>query len=624
MAAPKARILAVDDQLYFRSFLKGLLVEEGFEVVTAGSGPQALDLLGDRGPFDLVILDPALPGCDGITMIDRIAERSPDVAVIAVSSTGDVRSVVAAMRRGAADYLLKPIDGNALLASIAEVLDGRRVRVENAQLLDENLALMGRLALLERAFPLIAREDLRDAASGVLDLMCAAVGFEAGQLWEPAPGEQGSFRLLAARGQVGEDTLAQNWVPEGEELLEALRRGQPQLLRGGGVLCVPCIVPGDPEHKLVAVAHLEADSSAYGAEPCEFGAPEIEACARFAEVAALVLANAIGRTGPEIEPDEPAPTGPEIRAADCLYDTETGLFSREFFAEALATEVRKAHRYGRRLSCICVELHCDSAQPAAYGSLVESLRGTLRTTDVLASEAGTRFWVLATDTDSQGGIVLKRRLAERLQALLPALADDAPALSLGASSFPLDGDSPDQLIEIALARAAPECHRVVHELRMAVDAPLAEISAKLLSRAESMPREFVAEVSDLLVGELSCRPSDRGLLFIAPGPDGSAVLAPLHALRDAETATEVFLATEDDTVPSGPAVTAVVMPPEAPRGLTWIVRFGETPPYALLAGPIASDGTRPVFHTSDSELVEQLTFRLRAEVGLGVSNQCAF
>jgi hypothetical protein len=95
-------------------------------------------------------------------------------------------------------------------------------------------------------------------------------------------------------------------------------------------------------------------------------------------------------------------------------------------------------------------------------------------------------------------------------------------------------------------------------------------------------------------------------------------MAPLMQLGDTETAMEVFLATDGDTVPACPSLTAVALPPNFDTRTTWIVRFGEGPPYALVAGPPKGDGTRPLYHSSDPVLVEQMTFRLCSELGVGL------
>jgi hypothetical protein len=277
------------------------------------------------------------------------------------------------------------------------------------------------------------------------------------------------------------------------------------------------------------------------------------------------------------------------------------------------------HRFGRRLSLLCVDVEGFDAglHTAVLPALVGAITRTLRTTDVLAADGPRRFWVLVTDTDPLGGVVLKRRIAQRLRdCLREAQLVATPAL--GVANFPVDGETLELLSTAAERRVQEEHASVVRELGIEAETPLSAMGARLLDRALWLPGDFVGEAAELLIGDLACRPRDRGLLFLAPGPERKRFLAPLTALGEIETATEVFLATDGDTVPSGPAVTALSLPPNVSADTSWIVRFGEGPPYALVAGKPRSDGARPVFHSADPVLVEHMTFRLRAETGFGV------
>ena len=85
---PKARVLAVDDQRYFRELIEGLLTDEGYEVVTASSGEEALHLL-EREDFDIVLTDLVMPGIDGTQLVERVKKRLPDQEIVMV--TGESR-----------------------------------------------------------------------------------------------------------------------------------------------------------------------------------------------------------------------------------------------------------------------------------------------------------------------------------------------------------------------------------------------------------------------------------------------------------------------------------------------------------------------------------------------------
>lgn len=585
--AAKARILAIDDQLYFRNYLEGLLAEEGYEVHTAESHASAQRLLSSEGPFDLVIMDLVVPGADGAEELGRIRSTAPQPEVIVLTSLGEVVSVVAAMRQGAADYLLKPVEREGLLRSIGSVLGRRKLRQDNARLLDENLEFMSRLSLHERAIALLGAEDLQAASQGVLELLADGAGASDGHLW-----------LRAARGGELEwstslvpGNLPQTWAT-GEPALDArIEQGEivHQPLDGKGRSVVPLVGGG----QLMAIAALE-DCAVPGGHDMATGQ----------KLGSIVLTNArrVSRL-----------------SAGGLLEARTGLPTRGFLETVLDTEVAKAHRFGRRLACLCIEpKNVESASDEAFDALVGAIARTLRNTDVLCSEDARRFWVLVTSTDALGGVVLKRRLAERLGNALEGVAPELD-VALGVASYPVDGDTREQLMETALERVSSERTSATKDLGLANTSSLGELGALLLGRAERQPRALVPEAAEFLVSELSCRPRDRGLLFVAPGPDAASVLGPLAALGDAEIATEVFVATDGDTVPSGTSVTAVVLPPDVSPQDTWLVRFGEAPAYALVAGPPAADGTRPVFHSDDPGLVEHLTFRLRAEVGFGVS-----
>ncbi len=125
----KARLLIVDDEASARTALEKLLSSEGYRVWTAGDGRAALEQIEENAP-DLVITDLKMPGMDGAELVDRIHALDPEMPVIIVTAFGEVASAVASMRRGAADYLTKPLDLDALLVSLDRALERRDLRAE--------------------------------------------------------------------------------------------------------------------------------------------------------------------------------------------------------------------------------------------------------------------------------------------------------------------------------------------------------------------------------------------------------------------------------------------------------------------------------------------------------------
>jgi two-component system, cell cycle response regulator len=596
--AAKARILAIDDQLYFRNFLVSLLSEEGYEVIASPAGAAGREALEQRGPFDLAITDVPGPGRPAADWVAALREVAPELETVVVTGVGDVATAVAAMQQGASDFLLKPIDRGALLGAIHRALYKRSAASIPTRLLDENIEFMGRLSLLERIVPLLGELDLTKAAVGLLELCCTEACATQGALW--LRGDDSDALICAATfGEIDADLVAREWSPPSATVRKTLASGLAVIAPDPGAPepTSPCLfVPFFAREELVAVARVS------GRVEGEFGEPDAHASLEVGELSGVALGNSMA-----------------LREAvrDRLRDPVTQLPSRRYFSEVLDTELSRAHRFGRRLCCLCVELELPAGDPRAVQGVVRALTTTLRTTDVLCSEGPERYWVLVTETDPLGGVVLKRRIADRIREEAASLGTPMP-VSTGLASYPLDGDDREALLAHSIERARAERESVIHELGFDASEPLSRIGERLLERSTPLPATLLGEVAEFLIGELTCRPHDSGLLFLAPGADPAPIMGPLMAMGDAETATEVFLATDGDTVPACSALTAVALPPQFSMDTTWMVRFGEGPPYALIAGATQDDGLRPIYHTTDPVLVEHMTFRLCAEVGVGV------
>jgi two-component system response regulator HydG len=158
----RARILVVDDEVNARTALVELLREAGYEVDAVGDGFKALGKLVDFAP-DLVLTDLKMPGMDGVALLAKVREQSPDVPVIVMTAFGGVESAVAAMRSGARDYLTKPVNVGELEVVVAREIEQRRLRAE-AGLLREQLAeryrfdnMVGSSAPMQEVFRTVAQ-----------------------------------------------------------------------------------------------------------------------------------------------------------------------------------------------------------------------------------------------------------------------------------------------------------------------------------------------------------------------------------------------------------------------------------------------------------------------------------
>ena len=128
-----ASILIVDDESEIRESLQTLLELEGYRVDAAETGEEGLARIAAQ-PFDLVLLDLALPGKNGMDVLAEIRERDPQLPVIMITAYGTVENAVNAMQAGAVNFIQKPWDNEKLLADVRAAVVRRRVEEENIQL----------------------------------------------------------------------------------------------------------------------------------------------------------------------------------------------------------------------------------------------------------------------------------------------------------------------------------------------------------------------------------------------------------------------------------------------------------------------------------------------------------
>ena len=126
-------ILIVDDEPSILQTLGGLLTDEGFEVITALNGYEALKLIDVESP-DLVLLDIWMPGIDGIETLKEIKKDNPNTQVIIITGHGTIETAVKATKLGAYDLIEKPLSIDKVILSINNALNFRRLEEENRYL----------------------------------------------------------------------------------------------------------------------------------------------------------------------------------------------------------------------------------------------------------------------------------------------------------------------------------------------------------------------------------------------------------------------------------------------------------------------------------------------------------
>ena len=123
------RILVVDDEENLRRVTQLKLQQAGYEAMTASDAVRALDVLS-KHPQDLVLTDLKMPGMSGVDLLRKVKEEYPEVIVVLVTAYGTIESAVEAMRLGAYDYIIKPVNSDSLNLIVSRALEHHRLQEE--------------------------------------------------------------------------------------------------------------------------------------------------------------------------------------------------------------------------------------------------------------------------------------------------------------------------------------------------------------------------------------------------------------------------------------------------------------------------------------------------------------
>jgi two-component system nitrogen regulation response regulator NtrX len=235
-----ATILIVDDEESIRRSVADILTDEGYQPVVAADGDQALQKLRTEPP-DLVLLDIAMPGQDGIEVLEELRKSWPELPVVMMSGHGTIETAVRATKLGAYDFLEKPLSYDKLLLCVAHGLESARLARENRQLRDE----------LARSSEIVGTSEVMLALK---EQMAVAAPTEGRVL---ITGENGTGKELVARQihggskRAGQPFVEVNCAAIPEELIESelfghekgaftgalqTKRGKFELANGGTIL----------------------------------------------------------------------------------------------------------------------------------------------------------------------------------------------------------------------------------------------------------------------------------------------------------------------------------------------------------------------------------------------------
>lgn len=606
----KARILAVDDQRYFRELIERLLDGEGYAVRTCASGEEALRIL-EREDFDIVVTDLEMPGIDGAELVRRVKERLPDQDVVIVTGVVGVKTAFEAMRLGATDYILKPFDRGTLTDSLFSILATRRLKDEHARLMEENLEFMGVLSLVERASGLHSTLSLAPLAERLIEGLCLETRAQSGVVWVVEDPGCEQLELVGARGLVRGDREPESvsiqdveaaWCP-GILTVRSVVASMPQNVDGVEALYLP-IRSGEI---LLGLARL---SDKIDGEP--FDATDRGMAEKFCEFGGVAIHNALRFRALERR----SPRDPAIRDHSVAY-----------YEDAVRNEIQKSNRFGYRFSMIRIEIDgFEAALGSDGGAIVDRntvevgrlLECALRANDLMANADDGSFLLLLPQTDALGAGIL----AQLIRAALDALWEgrEAPAHRFASATFPADGSRVEGL-QSKLAERVEQSSRSLLAQRpeFARRQPLDPLLDRMLELGSVEPAVIEGQILRFVLEDVVRRPAERGVLYVSPGSRWlPEVFETLEDIRHQPTETEIILLAEGEVREPTPQVTWI-----AKSGLDsrrpFLVYFGEGPAYAMFGQVTLAAARAAIFQTSDRALVEYLAFELQRELGITLS-----
>lgn len=263
-----AKILVIDDEKSIRNTLREILEYEKFTVADAADGPSAIELT-DKDTFDVILCDIKMPGMDGMEVLDHLLSKT-DTPVIMISGHGNIDTAVEAIKKGAYDYIAKPLDLNRLLVTIRNAMDKASLITETKTLkrkvsktydmVGDSESMVDIRDMIERVAPsgarvlitgengtgkeLVARwlhEKSERAKSPFVEVNCAAIpseliesklfGHEKGSFTSAIKQRKGDFEL-AHGGTLFLDEIGDMSLSAQAKVLRALQENK--IMRVGG------------------------------------------------------------------------------------------------------------------------------------------------------------------------------------------------------------------------------------------------------------------------------------------------------------------------------------------------------------------------------------------------------
>lgn len=440
----QGRILIVDDDSFFRNLYAEILESDGYTVVKALSGKDAVTYI-DSHEVDLVITDLIMPEIDGQEVLERTKQHNALTDVIVITGHGTIESAIAALKSGAFDYLRKPVNKDELLLTVRRCIEQKRI-------MEENQGLKRSLKLLEVSRTISSCLEREKLYEHTLDAIIQEINCQAGlSLFNEKGTDIENLRVKAVR-HMGKETgemlcsLFLKWLKEHENAAEAILPYDTMELGGNeqgflgdfkSFLVVPVKIKGNVSGFLVVF-------SAIGKE--HYSRSDVENATFIAEQSSLSFEN----------------VEKYVSAQEMAYiDSLTDLYNTRFLEIALEREVKRSNRSTIPFSVLFMDLDYFKKVNDVHGHLVgskllievgELLTECVREIDTVVRYGGDEFTIILVDTDHE----IAQKVANRIRMNIEKkefLQTEGLSLhvtaSIGIATYPRHASDKKELLDIA-------------------------------------------------------------------------------------------------------------------------------------------------------------------------------
>ncbi len=431
------RILVVEDDAFFREVFLELLREEGYEVETAASGAEALEKLTHK-EFHVVVTDLVMQGIDGLDLLSRVKQYDPAIEVILVTGHANVETAIYALKNGARDYLVKPINHDEFKHTVALCVEQRR-------LLDENLELKRLVNMFQASQSIANCLEIERIYTLVVDALTKEIGVS--QALGFFPEEDG----LVAKEMRGFDAvngkkvgvLLHPFIEQQKNSSNVIARVDKAFLSSWGI----------DEDKSGMLFFIRSKNQLQGivvlfSEPGADFRQDInfKNLHFLLDQSSLAFDNAV-----------------RYAMARNLVNIDelTGLYNYRFLDIALDREIKRTERYGSNLSLIFMDLDFFKNVNDTHGHLIGSkvlkevgmlLKRMTREVDFVFRYGGDEFTIILVETGIAGAAIVAERIRKAIEAH-EFLTEEGLCIRitacLGYACFPDDSKSKTELLELS-------------------------------------------------------------------------------------------------------------------------------------------------------------------------------